>query len=145
MQLRTLLLSPSGSEATPPNSIAFLTQPTSTSSNSRTPLTTSSQFATSQLPALRQLVADLRPKIRSLKDKGIDNVDWESRREERRQYIEGGVRRVAGKGGFGGGEGEAMMDSIAGNGAERRGREEVEGLEGVIGGLGDVGGERIEE
>lgn len=54
----------------------------------------------------------------------MEGVDWESRREERRGYIESGVRRVVGKG-----VGEEEV------GGERRGREEVEALEGVVGGL----------
>lgn len=54
-------------------------------------------------------------------------MDSEGRREERRRYIEGGVRKVLGRSGAV--EGEEV-------GGERRGREEVEGLEGVVGGLG---------
>lgn len=57
-------------------------------------------------------------------------MDWEGRREERRRYIEGRVRRVVGKDG-----GEV----VAG-----RGEDEVRGLEGVVGALGkeeSVGGD----
>ena len=74
-------------------------------------------------------------------------MEWENRREERRQYIEGGVRRIVGKGGFGdgGGEGEGILESLASKGVERRGREEVEGLEDVVRGIGEVEGERMEE
>ncbi|KAL9129317.1 MAG: hypothetical protein Q9217_002188 [Psora testacea] len=114
------------------NSLAFITQATMTSSTSQTPLTTSSEFVTSQVPALRQLVADLRLKLPLLQDISIDNIEWESKREERRQYIENGVRRVVDGGGFDGGVGEGMMDSLASMGAERRRREEVEGLEGIV-------------
>jgi len=68
-------------------------------------------------------VARLRPKLQELKEgAGSGVVDWDSRREERRRYIERGARRVVGKGGGGGEE----------VGGERRGKEEVEGLEGVV-------------
>lgn len=49
-------------------------------------------------------------------------MDWEGRREERRRYVEGRVRRVVGK------EGGEVVGG--------RGEEEVRGLEGVVGRLG---------
>ena len=123
---------PADSNENASNSLAFLTQVrTASSSSSQTPLTTQTQFATSQLPALKQLVADLRPKLDKLKDAKVADVDWKSKKEERRQYIESGVRRVVGKGGFGNGESE--LEGMAG---ERRGREDVEVLEAVMAGLG---------
>lgn len=42
-------------------------------------------------------MAALRPKLRTLPEQ-IGHVDWESRREERRNYIEDRVRKVVGKG-----------------------------------------------
>ena len=60
-------------------------------------------------------------------------MDWESRREERRAYIEGGARRVVGKGG----EGEEV-------GGGRR-REEVEGLEDILHGMEKGSGGKMEE
>jgi len=117
-------------------SLAFLTTASAVSASSPTKsLTTNAQFATSQVPALRKLVDELRPKLQALKENGTKNVDWESRREERRKYIEGGVRKVVERD-VGVAEGE--MDGV-----ERRGREEVEGLERVIVGIG--GGEWMEE
>ena len=64
--------------------------------------------------------------MRELKEGTGEKVDWESRREERRMYIEMGSRKVVGKGA---GAGEEV-------GGERRGRDEVEGLEGIVGGMG---------
>lgn len=58
-------------------------------------------------------------------------MDWESRREERRAYIEGRVRKVVGEAGGG-----------ADVGGVRVGREEVRDLEGVV---GEMVGERMEE
>jgi kinetochore protein Mis12/MTW1 len=53
------------------------------------PITTNTRFALSQLPALQRLLADLRPRVASLRASatGIDSVRAE-RREERREYIE---------------------------------------------------------
>ena len=129
-QLRTMLTStPANSDGKGPKSLAFLTQSQpGGSSTSQTPLTTQTQFATSQLPALKQMVGDLRPKLDNLKGLRTGNVDWGSKKQERRQYIESGVRRVVGKGGFGSGEG-----GLGGVVGERRGREDVEGLEAVVG------------
>ena len=64
--------------------------------------------------------------MQSLKDGARDKVDWESRREERRAYIEAGTKNVVIRRGTV--EGEEF-------GGGRRGREEVEGLEGVVRGL----------
>lgn len=62
----------------------------------------------------------------------IGNVDWDSKREERRAYIEGRVRRVVGKGT--GAEDERIA---AGRGETGRvGIEEVRGVEEVIRALG---------
>ena len=58
-------------------------------------------------------------------------MDWDGRREERRRYIEAGVGRVVGRGGRGG----VVVEELQ-NGAERRGAEEVEALEGLMGGKG---------
>lgn len=132
-QLNAMLSSPKDNNTETTGSLAFLTTPIGSDSNTTSqPLTTRTQFATSQLPALRQLIAELRPKVAKLKNVDPSDVDWNSRKEERRQYIEGGVRRVVGKGGFGAGEG----DLKAGEG-ERRPREEVEMLEGVVRAMGN--------
>ncbi|KAL2038965.1 hypothetical protein N7G274_008305 [Stereocaulon virgatum] len=144
MKLSSLLAPPTSAVTSDLSSLAFLTSPanvaaqtlnlsSSPSSKDLKPLTTNAQFAASQLPALRQLVADLRPKIHSLKEGVGEKVDWESRREERRTYIEAGTRNIVFRTGVV--EGEEV-------GGERRTREEVEGLEGVVRGL--ERGERME-
>lgn len=133
-QLNALLSPPTAADSP---SLAFLISHTnpaaqslnlsfSPSSKDATPLTTNAQFATSQLPALRKLVAELRPKMQELKDGPGGKVDWEGKREERRAYIESGVRRVVGTG-------REAGETVGG---EMRARDEVEGLEGVVGGLG---------
>ena len=63
----------------------------------------------------------------------MGDVDQESKKEQRRAYIESGVRRVVGKGAFGVPHADGDLKAREG---ERRGREEVEGLEGVVRGMG---------
>lgn len=65
--------------------------------------------------------------MQEVKEGSGSKVDGEGRREERRAYIESGVRRVVGTGRE---NGEAV-------GGEMRARDEVEGLEAVVGGLGE--------
>ncbi|MCJ1247074.1 hypothetical protein MMC30_004285 [Trapelia coarctata] len=57
------------------------------------PLSTSAQFTAAQLPALRALLAKLKPKLSTLPPV-MGQLDWESGRELRRDYIDGVVRRV---------------------------------------------------
>lgn len=78
-------------------------------------------------------MAELRPKMRDLKEGSGGKVDWDERREERRAYIESAARRIVGNGKEGG--------EIVGR--EIRARDEIEGLEAVVGGLGQ--GSRMEE
>jgi len=64
---------------------------------------------------------------------GTGDVDWDSKREGRRRYIEQSAKRVVGR--------EVGLGEIEG---ERRGREEAEGLEGAVRGFAQ-GGKRMEE
>ena len=72
--------------------------------------------------------------MQSLKEGAGEKIDWESRREERRAYIESGTRNVVIR--RGAIEGEEV-------GGERRSRDEVEGLEGLVRQLEK--GEKMEE
>jgi kinetochore protein Mis12/MTW1 len=68
--------------------LSFLSQTGATGQQS---LTTNANFAMSQLPALRSLVAELRPKLMALKDARGDThlaTAKDEVREERRGYIE---------------------------------------------------------
>ena len=78
-------------------------------------------------------MAELRPKMRELKEGPSGKVDLDGKREERRTYIESRVRRVIGNGRE---DGEAV-------GGELRTRDDIEGLEDVVGRLGQ--GSRMEE
>ena len=95
---------------------------------------TNTQSLISQLPAIRQALTELKPRLKTLPE-NIGDVDWESRREQRRAYIEGRVRKVVDGMGDGEGNGDAMKGL-------RFGREEVRDLEAVVGGMR---GDRMEE
>lgn len=71
--------------------------------------------------------------MRELKERPSGKFDLDGKREERRAYIENRVRRVVGSGRE---DGEAV-------GRELRTRDEIEGLEDVVGRLGQ--GSRMEE
>ncbi|KKA17880.1 MIND kinetochore complex component Mtw1 [Rasamsonia emersonii CBS 393.64] len=55
------------------------------------PLTTNTTFILSQLPALRSMLNQLRPKLSTL-PKSVDEMDLDSKKDERREYIESRVR-----------------------------------------------------
>lgn len=105
------------------------------------PLSQNVQYAVSQLPALRQHLAQLKEALHILPSArarigDVDEDDEVSEETKRQRYIEGQSRRALERRG---------MDSVVG-GAEdlklgrRVGREEVEGMEAVVSGLG--GGRR---
>ena len=58
---------------------------------SHTPLTTNTTFILSQLPALRAMLAQLSPKLATLPASAAD-IARDSKREERRRYIESRTR-----------------------------------------------------
>ena len=64
--------------------------------------------------------------MQELKEGSGGKMDRDGKREERRGYIESGVRRVVGSG----------REDGEGVGGELRARDEIEGLEAVVGGLG---------
>lgn len=100
-QLKGLMGQGNAHEAADPSqtsqdNLSFLTSTTSataldvsTSGFAQQPLTTNTKFALSQLPALRSLLADLRPRLASLQSSSteIDGARAE-RTVERRKYIE---------------------------------------------------------
>ncbi|KAL8757145.1 MAG: hypothetical protein Q9184_004292 [Pyrenodesmia sp. 2 TL-2023] len=152
-QLKSLLSapqstsSPSSGSSTRDPSLAFITthpsaitlglslSQTSSTRNPKSPLSENAQFFISQLPALKSALEELKPRLKTLPEK-IGDVDWESRREERRAYIEGRVRKVVGGMGVPGGDADGMK-------GVRVGREEVRDLEDMVGGI--VRADRMEE
>ena len=131
--------SDSAAAAAPASSLAFLKGGGKGEQN----LTTQAQFATSQLPALRELMERLRPRAEKLRTgRGGVDVDVGSNTEERRRYIESGVRRVVDRSGVA--DSEGGLNIAMGEG--RRNREDVEMLEGVVGtGIGAIEERRREE
>lgn len=59
--------------------------------NGATPLTTNTTFILSQLPALRAMLEQLRPKLATL-PRSIDEMDLDAKKDERREYIESRIR-----------------------------------------------------
>lgn len=64
---------------------------TAGSDSQHTPLTTNTTFILSQLPALQAVLKQLRPKLASL-PKSADLMDVESKRDERKEYIESRIK-----------------------------------------------------
>ena len=100
MQLRTIASGGSSSAASQGSAnahpgLSFLTDsPSARAFNifpngPQQPLTTNTTFALSQLPALRALLAELRPKLVTLQETVLkQDSAKDERREERREYIE---------------------------------------------------------
>ncbi|KAJ4360513.1 uncharacterized protein N0V89_001078 [Didymosphaeria variabile] len=103
---------------------------TSTKPESRTPLTTHTTFTTSQLPHLRQLLAQLKPHLASSALPSGKSGESEERAKERRVYIESQSRRVLER------RGVDTRDGVEGNVEGSRVRvEELSALEGIVGTL----------
>ncbi|KAL1598927.1 hypothetical protein SLS60_008072 [Paraconiothyrium brasiliense] len=106
------------------------TTSTSTKPESRTPLTTHTTFTTSQLPHLRQLLAQLKPHLASTALPSGTSGDNEQRAKERRLYIESQSRRALER------RGVDTRDGVEGNVEGSRVRvEELSALEGIAGAL----------
>ncbi|KAF3481090.1 uncharacterized protein GIQ15_03849 [Arthroderma uncinatum] len=93
---------------------------------SRTPLTTNTTFILSQLPALRSVLAQLRPKLLTL-PKSVDEMELDQKKGERREYINSRTKLHLDRTG-GGSESEQVHDVVRG---KRVNVEEVLALEGV--------------
>ncbi|OAX80022.1 hypothetical protein ACJ72_05657 [Emergomyces africanus] len=99
---------------------------------SHKPITTNTTFILSQLPALRAMLAQLRPKLATL-PRSVEQMELDPRREERREYIEGRTRMHLLRNGELSGAGNGHGVVIAGRRVEG---EEVQALEGAVGMLG---------
>ncbi|OJD19623.1 hypothetical protein AJ78_00480 [Emergomyces pasteurianus Ep9510] len=99
---------------------------------SHNPITTNTTFILSQLPALRAMLAQLRPKLATL-PRSMEEMELDPRREERREYIEGRTWMHLVRNGELGGAGNGHGVVVAGRRIEGK---EVQALEGVVGMLG---------
>jgi kinetochore protein Mis12/MTW1 len=96
----------------------------STEQPAQQPLTTNTTFSLSQLPALKALLADLRPKLASLPsaEHAVKSARDE-RRQDRRDYIEQRTRRHLER------NGRARADNAVSVNGRKVDPEEVEALE----------------
>lgn len=93
-QLRSMTSSVAEAQAKASTSFAFLADAPSASTfnisaNGQQPLTTNANFALSQLPALRAILAELRPKLTELQTAGLGHSGAREEMEtERKAYID---------------------------------------------------------
>lgn len=123
-QLRTVTGTDGG------NSFAFLTQNAAARklnvASDFHGLTTNTTFTMSQLPALKALLAELRPRLASLKDvsTGVESAKDEMM-QERREYIEQRTKNLLQK------NGDAMADNASALPANPLDPDEIHALEKV--------------
>lgn len=121
-----------GGEAAP---FAFLA-PASTSGNSGSlaqPLAQNTHYAIAQLPALRDLVAQLKESLQTLPDarNRASGDEDESREGQRRRYLDVQARRAVQRKGIDPTAAATAASSVG----RKAGRDEVEGMEAVVRGL----------
>ncbi|QDS77521.1 hypothetical protein FKW77_000720 [Venturia effusa] len=107
--------------------VAPITSSTSTSISTNTPLETNTSFTLAQLPALKALLNDLRPRLAELE--GGTAVKESEQAKERRIYIENQTRKVLEKRGV-----EISKEPV--ELGRRVPPEELAALEGIVEGLG---------
>ncbi|KAG5300437.1 Mis12 domain-containing protein [Histoplasma ohiense] len=103
-----------------------------TADPSHKPITTNTTFILSQLPALRAMLTQLRPKLSTL-PRSAGEIELDPKREERRDYIESRTRMHLMRNGELGGAEDGHGAVVAGRRVEA---EEVRALEGVVEMLG---------
>ncbi len=98
----------------------------STSQPAQQPLTTNTTFTLSQLPAIKAILADMRPKLATLQstEHGLPSA-MDERRQERRDFIEQRTRLHLER------NGRAHADNAAAVNGRRVDQEEVDALEKV--------------
>lgn len=106
-------------------------QQTSKSSASQ-PLNQNVQYAMTQLPALRELLSNLKDSLQTIPNARHASQDENSVAAKRRQYVESQSRRALERKGV---DASGNGDFAAGSG-RRIGRDEVEGIEAVVQALG---------
>jgi kinetochore protein Mis12/MTW1 len=113
--------------------------PSKAKSSTQTPLTTTAEFTTSQLPSLKNLLAELKPKLASLPGSEAElrerHLQGDRVSDERKRYVENVARRAV----------RDTVGSVRSRGEERelgalRFGSEVSGIEGLAGRGADVKG-----
>lgn len=117
--------------------LSFLTSTQQASKSSNThPLDQNVQYALTQLPALRQHIAQLRQSLQTPLNTRRPRDDEDSINTKRNNYIQHQSRRALDRKGI---ESESAVNAAAGTG-RRVGREEIEGIEAVVQALGGANG-----
>lgn len=130
-KLHSLLDPNSKQEDGSPSPFAFLSTLQTTQKNSTNqPSNQNVQYAISQLPALRQLLSDLKGSLQTIPNSR--HVDENSISSKRAQYVESQSRRALRR------KGIDSENALSTDAASRRkiGRDEVEGIEAVVQALG---------
>jgi len=147
-QLHALIRVPNDSNEASSSPFAFLASSPHTSKSASTqPLTQNVQYALTQLPALRDLLAQLKDSLRTLPNARNHRQDDESREAKRRKYLDTQSQRALQRKGI---EADTAAKTAASAG-RKVGREEVEGMEAVVQALGGAqarrrgGDEEMEE
>lgn len=118
-------------EASP---FGFLTAENSTATGTR-PLGQNVQYAVTQLPALREMLGQLKESLHTLPNARHTPLSDESKEAKRRDYLDTQSRRAMVRRGIEVTDGTAQATAAASTG-RRIGREEVEGMEAVVQALG---------
>lgn len=101
----------------------------------------STQAAMSQLPAVRELLAQLKESLQVIPNTRIVRENPDSTDAKRRRYIDSQSRRAISRKGLGPDNGEGMLATSG----RKIGRDEVEGMEAVVQALGGAGNDRMDE
>nr|POE72993.1 kinetochore-associated protein mtw1 [Quercus suber] len=117
-----------------PPPLAFLTASPHTSQSAQ-PLTQNVQYALAQLPALRQLLAQLKVSLQTLPNARHTEENLDSADARRRQYLDTQSKRAVTKRGI---DTDSASKVTSGR---RTGRDEVEALETIVQALGGAGGD----
>ena len=132
-QLQTLLGTGTKRDQASESPFAFLASPPHTHNASNGQLLNQNvQYALSQLPALRQHLAQLKDSLQTLPNARRRQEDEDSKEAKRRNYIDSRSQRALERKGI---EPENPVGIAAGTG-RKIGREEVEGMETVVQALG---------
>ncbi|KAK5128975.1 hypothetical protein LTR85_000308 [Meristemomyces frigidus] len=112
---------------------AFLTSsPHTSKSASSQPLTQNVHYAVAQLPALRELIAQLKDSLHTMPNTRHTREDEDSREAKRRRYLDSQSQRALERKGIGA---DTAAKTAASTG-RRVGKDEVEGMEAVVQALG---------
>lgn len=103
-------------------------------------LSTNTEFALTQLPALKALLSELRPKIAAASQDTSAGARESGVQRERRLYVESQTRKVLERRGISIGEGGGTEQL-----GRRIGSEELRALEGIVDGLDWGGGDKCTE